>query len=54
MSILIKFRLELNDLTKKWREEERKAEAALEYAKSVKKENDNLKTQKGYIRSILY
>ena len=36
----------INDLTKKWREEERKAEAALEYAKSVKKENESLKSQR--------
>jgi len=41
-----KVQTRINDLTKKWREEERKAEAALEYAKSVKAENDNLKNQK--------
>ena len=41
-----KVQTRINDLTKRWREEERKAEAALQYAKSVKAENDNLKTQK--------
>jgi hypothetical protein len=41
-----KVQTRINDLTKKWREEERKAEAALQYAKSVKAENENLKTQK--------
>jgi len=41
-----KVQTRINDLTKKWREEERKAEAALQYAQSVKKENEDLKTQK--------
>ena len=41
-----KVQTRINDLTKRWREEERKAEAALQYAKSVKAENDNLKNQK--------
>jgi hypothetical protein len=41
-----KVQTRINDLTKKWREEERKAEAALQYARSVKKENEDLKTQK--------
>ena len=36
----------INDLTKKYREAERQSEAALQYAQSVKKENDTLKTQK--------
>ena len=41
-----KVQTRINDLTKRWREEERKAEAALQYAQSVKKENEDLKTQK--------
>ena len=32
----------INDLTKKWREEERQKEAALQFAESAKKKNDEL------------
>jgi hypothetical protein len=32
----------INDLTKKWREEERQKEAAIKFAESVKKKNDTL------------
>lgn len=32
----------INDLTKKWREEERQKKAAIEFAESVKKKNDQL------------
>mgnify|MGYP003112682829 CR=1 FL=1 len=35
----------INDLTKKWREEERQKEAALKFAESVKKKNDTLQKQ---------
>ena len=38
-----KVQTRINDLTKKWREAERQSEAALQYAKSVKEENENLK-----------
>lgn len=38
-----KVQTRINDLTKKWREAERQSEAALQYAQSVKKENENLK-----------
>lgn len=38
-----KVQVRINDLTKKWREAERQSEAALQYAKSVKEENENLK-----------
>jgi hypothetical protein len=35
----------INDLTKKWREEERQKDAAIQFAESVKKKNDELKKQ---------
>jgi hypothetical protein len=35
----------INDLTKKWREEERQKEAAIKFAESVKKKNDTLQKQ---------
>lgn len=35
----------INDLTKKWREEERQKEAALQFAESVKKKNETLQKQ---------
>jgi len=35
----------INDLTKKWREEERQKKAAIEFAESVKKKNDQLQKQ---------
>ena len=38
-----KVQARINDLTKKWREAERQSEAALQYAQSIKKENENLK-----------
>ena len=47
----------INDLTKRFREEERQKQTAIEFAESVRKENENLKTRldnldKGYIEQF--
>ena len=47
----------INDLTKRFREEERQKHTAIEFAESVRKENENLKTRldnldKGYIEQF--
>ena len=47
----------INDLTKRFREEERQKQTAIEFAENVRKENENLKTRldnldKGYIEQF--